>query len=84
MEHAVHVTGVEKRHDVGMVELRRDLDLLEEPTDRNRRGQLRPQHLDGNAPIVLHVLGQIDGCHPASPKLTDRVIVAPQRLAQQL
>src|SRR2546427_706492 len=41
-----------------------------------RRGDLGPEDLDGDFAMVLQVLGEVDGCHPAAPQLAlERVAV---------
>jgi hypothetical protein len=48
-----------------VVELRGDLHFAEEPVGTEGGGQLRPHDLDGHLAIVLPILGEIDGRHPA-------------------
>ena len=50
---------------MGVLELGGDLDFPEEPIGPERRGQFRPEDLDRHLAVVLQVLGQIDGGHPA-------------------
>ena len=62
--------GIEERNDVRMVQPRGNLDLAQEavvPDSRNHRGL---HHLDGNAAMVLEILGEIDGGHPPAADLT--------------
>jgi hypothetical protein len=42
----------------------RDLDLAQEPLGAERLCQIRAQHLDRHAAVVLEILGEIDGCRP--------------------
>ena len=52
-----------------MVETRGDLDLAQEALGTERRSELRPQHLDRDVAVVLDVVGEIHGGHPAPAKL---------------
>ena len=52
-----------------MLEVGRDLDLVEEPLTTQHRGELRPEHFDGDVAVVLQVVGQVDRGHPAPAKL---------------
>ena len=52
-----------------MLELCRDPDLAQESLGADRGRELRPQHLDGDRPVVLEILGQKDGGHPALAEL---------------
>src|SRR5439155_21180408 len=50
------------------------LDLAEEPLGPEGHGELRPEHLDGDRPAVLQVLGEEDHRHAALAQLPfDRV-----------
>ncbi len=64
-----------------MVEPSRSVDLAEEPLRAKRRGQLGPQHLDGDFAMVLQVLGEVDRRHTAATEFTlDRVAVGKRGL----
>ena len=54
------------------------LDLGHESLATDDRGQLRPQDLDGHLPIVLQVVGQVDGGHSAGPQLSHDVVAVGQ------
>ena len=60
---------IEQRHDVRMIQPRRDLDLAQEALAADRRGNLRLQDLDRDLPPVLDVVGQVDGGHAAGADL---------------
>ena len=60
-------TRIDQRQDVRMLELCRDPDLAQEPLGADRGGELGLEHLDGDRPVVLEIVGQIDGGHPARP-----------------
>ena len=49
-----------------MVELRRDVDLLQEPIRSERRRQFGPQDLERHLTVELQVLGEIDRRHPTT------------------
>ena len=46
-----------------------DLDLAQESPAAQGGGELRMQHLDGDRPVVLQVLGEVHRCHAALPEL---------------
>ena len=52
-----------------MLQRRDGLDLAEEPLGADHRGQLGPQHLDGDLAAVLEVVREIDGGHAALAQL---------------
>ena len=52
-----------------MVEAGGDPDLAEEALARERLGELRPTDLDRDVPVVLEVVREVDGRHPARAKL---------------
>ena len=58
-------TAVEQRQQLGMLQLRRDLDLAQEPLGAERRAELRLEDLERNFAVVLQFVGEIDGRHPA-------------------
>jgi hypothetical protein len=63
-----------------MGELRRGLDLTHEALATERSRDVRPHHLDRHRPVVLEVLGEIDGGHGARPELAlDAVAVGESR-----
>lgn len=63
-----------------MLKRRGDLDLAEEPFAADESRQLRSERLDGNATMVLHILGEKDDGHPAVAQLPlDSVSIAERR-----
>ncbi len=52
-----------------MLQVRRRLDLGQEPLGSDDRGQLRLQHLERDLPLVLDVIGEVDRGHPALAEL---------------
>ena len=53
----------------GVLEVRRGLDLGEEPLGANQSCQLGLQDLEGDLSFVLQVVGQVDGGHAAFAEL---------------
>ena len=66
---AVHFAAVDQAEDVGMLQRRDRLDLAQEPRGADDRGELGLQDLDGDLAVVLQVLREIDGGHPARAEL---------------
>src|SRR3954471_20179456 len=62
-----------------MLQVSRDADLAEESLVSQRLSQFRVNHLDGNRPIVLQVLGQPDRRHAAPTKLSLDPVIAGKR-----
>ena len=68
--------GIVQREDVGMVQLRGDLDLAQEPLRAQGRGDLLAQHLDGDGAVMAPVTGEKHDSHPSAPELAlERVAV---------
>ena len=64
-----------------MLEIRCQPNLAEEPLGAQHRGQLVPQHLDGDRATVLEIPGQVDCRHAPATKLAlDRVAAGEGRL----
>ena len=67
---------VEHGHDVRVLQPGGELDLAQEPLGAERCGELRMEHLERDRPVVLQVLGQVDGRHAAAAELAvERVAV---------
>ncbi len=60
IEEASGLARIEEGQDVGVVQARGDLDLLQEPLRAQRRGELGPEHLDRHPAMVPEVLGRVD------------------------
>jgi hypothetical protein len=61
----VDLAGRQAAHDVGVLELREDLHLVEEePPPLLALGQLGPQDLEGDAALGEPLLGLVDLAHP--------------------
>jgi hypothetical protein len=69
-EESSRLAGIVQRQDVGMRQLRDDLDLAREAVGTHGRGELGPEDLQRDLPIVLEVVGEVDGCHASLPDLT--------------
>src|SRR5215210_4332557 len=69
VEEPIRRAGVEERQDVGMLEVRRRLDLGQEPLGADHGGQLWAQHLEGHPPVMPQVLSQVDDRHAALAQL---------------
>ena len=62
-----------------MLQVRRGLDLGQEPLGAEHRGQLRAQDLERDLAVVPEVLGEVDGRHAAGAELAlDAVAVLRQ------
>ncbi len=61
----VRLARVEERQDMRMLEVRRRLDLGQEPLGSDDGSQLRLQDLERDLPLVLDVVREIDRRHPA-------------------
>ncbi len=66
----VGLSGVKDRDDIGMNELRRELDLSKKPFSCHRRGELGIEYLDRHRPARMLLRRQKHGGHAASPDLT--------------
>ena len=59
-----------------MLQLGREPDLPQEPLDPDRARYFRVDHLDGGCAIVLQVVREVHGRHPAAAELALDYIVA--------
>jgi hypothetical protein len=67
---------IEEREEVGMLEVRGDLDLAQEPLDPEHGPELGVEDLVGDLPIVPEVAGEVHRGHPtASDLAVDRIAV---------
>ena len=62
-----------------MVETGGDLNLLEKPGCPERRGQLGPEHLQGNRALILQILGEEDVRHSPVPHFPLDPVTASER-----
>ena len=69
MGDVVQASRVEQWEDVGVLEVRRDVDLVEEAVRAERGAQLRSQDLHGDGAAVGEILGEVDRRHPAPAEL---------------
>lgn len=67
-----------------MRQVRRDLDLTEEPVLPEGRGDLGPQDLDGDVALVFQVLGQVDERCPAPADLAHESVTPTERLGEPI
>src|SRR4051812_9347695 len=65
----VSLARIVETKDVRVLELGRELDLAPESSAADRRAELRVEPLDGDFPLVLDVVAEIDGGHPAPTEL---------------
>ena len=65
-----------------MLEIGRDLDLGQEALGPDHRGQLRLQDLERDLSVVLDVVGEVDGSHPALADVTLDAVPTFQRSVQ--
>ena len=80
IQEVVRLPRVMQRQDVRVLQVRRGLDLGEKAVGADDGRELGPQHLDGHLPIVLEVLGEVDGGHAARAQLAlDPVAVGQRR-----
>ncbi len=61
--------GVEDREDVRVIEPGGQVDLAEEALGTQGSGELRMEQLQGDPPVMLEVLGEVDRGHAAAPEL---------------
>ena len=52
-----------------MLQASRELDLPQEPLRPECHAELRMQHLERHAPVVLQIVRQVDGGHSPSAEL---------------
>ena len=69
-EEAVRLSRIVQRQDVGVLELRRGLDLGQEAFGTDDGSEFRLQDFEGDLALVLEVIGQVDRCHAALAELT--------------
>ena len=79
VEEAVGDPGVEQRKDVRVLQVRGGPDLRQEPLGPDDGGQIGPEDLDGHLPVVLAVVGEVDGRHAALAELALDLIGVGQR-----
>ena len=65
----VRLARVVERQNVRVLQVGRDLDLLQEPLGPNHRGQFRPQDLQGHFAVVFYVVREVDRSHAAGADL---------------
>ncbi len=78
-EAAVRLARVEQRQDVRVLQIRRQLDLGEEPLGADHRGELGTHELERDLAVVPEILGQVYGRHSAGPDLAFDPVAVRQR-----
>jgi hypothetical protein len=74
VEQSVGFSRVDETEDVGVLEMRGDLDLFQEPIGADDSGQLEAQHLEGDGAVVAQVVREVDRGHAAAAEFAlDRV-----------
>ena len=73
---------VEERQQIGMLQLRRDLDLAQEPLGAEYRAELRVEDFERDVPVVLRVAGEIDRGHSSASNFTLEDVRGAQTLLQ--
>jgi hypothetical protein len=74
---------VDRRHDVGMANLRREAGFVEEHGDELRLGRdVRMHHLDGDEPLEAadaHGTREVDGGHPTRRDRAEELVAAAEK-----
>ncbi len=83
-QEAVGLAGVIQGEDVRVGQLGRDLDLPQESLRADLGGQVRPKHLERDAPVMALVLREKDDSHPALAQLASDRVATAQRRPQEL
>ena len=79
IDEATRLAGIDERQDVGVLELRREPDLAQEPLGAEEGGKFRAEHLDCDQAVVLQIASEIDRGHPAATELALDTVAAGQR-----
>ena len=66
-----------------MIQARGQLNLSKKALAAERFGEIGMQHFDRDFPIVLEVVGQVDGGHPARAELAVEAIAIGERFDQE-
>ena len=75
------LAGVVERQNVRVVEPAGDGDLAQEPLGTERGGEVGPEHLQGDRPVLPGVVAEVHRGPPAAPELAlDRVPAGERRL----
>ena len=78
VEQTVGLARVVEAQDVGVLEVGGDSDLAQEAVGAERGGELRPEHLDRDLPVVLEVPGEKHRRHAALADLSLDLVPVPQ------
>jgi hypothetical protein len=82
VQKTVGFTRVVQRQDMGVLQVRRRLDLGEEPLGPDDSGQLWLEHLQRDLPLVLQVVGKIYRGHASLTELSLDVVAPLQGSVQ--
>ncbi len=69
-QEAVRFARIVERQDVRVLEVGGDPDFVQEPLGTDQGREFRAQHLERHLAVVLGVIGQVDGGHPALAQLS--------------
>ena len=82
VEQPGRVPGVVEGKDVWVPEPRDDLDLLLEALDANAGRELGAKHLDGDTPVMLQILREVDPRHSTDADLSLEPVARAQRVGE--
>src|SRR5687767_8860122 len=70
VEHcAIHLAGIVQPQDMGVLQVGRGRDFVEEPVCSDHRCEFGPQHLERDFAPVLHIFREVYGGHSSGAKL---------------
>ena len=76
VEIPIGFAGIVELHDVRVLEIGGYADLVQKSLGAQDRRELRPQHLDRDAPVMLEITGEVDLRHATLTQFTlDEVLV---------
>jgi hypothetical protein len=82
VEEGIRLSRVVQRQDIRVLKVRRGLDLGQEALAADHRRELRLEDFEGDAAVVLQVLGQVDRGHAALAELTLDAVAALESVVQ--
>ncbi len=69
IQERVGFARIEQRQNGGMLQVRSDLDLVQEALGAEDGGEFGAEDFDGNLAVVLEVVGEVDRGHAAGAQL---------------
>src|SRR5687767_891392 len=66
---AIHLAGIVQPQDMGVLQVGRGRDFVEEPVCSDHRCEFGPQHLERDFAPVLHIFREVYGGHSSGAKL---------------